>query len=188
MGTLPRRMPSGIVGSTLLNSGGPVLGGGRDPVAISCSVSMKEVKGTPSPKPDKGAIRQAGKARRAFLALRERLRQFAEARRSPTLPVDRPALLDEDARALSELGWGSADHATGASGSGGGSPGGGPPRNTRPPAITSFARAARFGVGGALMASFLGGISGDRSPRQYRPSQRYDRDCPQDRPGPGIPL
>ncbi len=81
-------------------------GGGRDPVAISGSVNMKEAKGVPSAKPDKGAVRRLGKARRAFLALRERLRQFAEVRRSATLKADHPALLDEDARALSELGWG----------------------------------------------------------------------------------
>ena len=139
-------------------------GGGRDPVAISGSVSMKDARGVPSPKPDKGALRQAGKAKRAFLALRERLRHFAEARRGAALPVDHPALLDEDARALSGLGWGSSDHATGASGSGGGSPGGGPPRNTGPPTPAAFTRAAHFGVGGALMASFLGGIGNSRAP------------------------
>lgn len=134
-------------------------GGGRAPVAISSSVSMKDARGVPSPKPNKGALRQAGKARRALQALRERFRQFAEARRSATLPADHPALLDEDTRALSKLGWGSSDHATGASGSGGGSPDGGPPRNTGPPTLAAIARAARFGVGGALMAS-LGGCIG----------------------------
>lgn len=74
-------------------------GGGRGPVAIS-GVSMKDAKATPSPMPDKGARRQASKALRAFLALREHLRHFAEARRNATLPVDQAAPLADDARVV----------------------------------------------------------------------------------------
>ena len=53
----------------------PMCGGGRYPTAIAASVAMKGAKGAPSPKPDKGALWQAGKAKRVFLALRERLRR-----------------------------------------------------------------------------------------------------------------
>ena len=119
------------------------------------SAIVREAKGMPSPKPDKGALRQARKARRTFLALRERLRHFAEARRGAALSANHAVPLADDARASSELGWGSADHATSSGGSGGGAPRGGPPRNTGPPTLSAFARAARYGVGGALMASFL---------------------------------
>lgn len=133
--------------------------GGRDPVSVSASVGMKEAKGVPAPKPDKGALRQASQVRRTFLTLRSRLRAWAELRRRGRAQA--PTLLE--AREVSALGW-TAQGAGASPGGGGGTPGGGPVQNTGPPILacalgSHFATAARSITFGAVMASLAGSIA-----------------------------
>lgn len=133
-------------------------GGGRDPVAVSASVCMKEAKGVPAPKPDKGALRQASQVRRTFLTLRSRLQAWAELRRRGRAQAPTPL----EAREVSALGW-TAQGAGAATGGGGGTASGGPDQNTGPPTLacalgSRFATSARSLAFGAVMASFAGSI------------------------------
>ena len=120
-------------------------GGGRDPRAVAMSVAMKEAKGSPSPRLDPGARRALGRAKRLFLILRERLRQWREARKRTR--EDQTGLPEGMAAALASLGWGSTPMFSGSCA--GGSSGGGPEQNTGPPPRS--ARSLAFGI---VMTSF----------------------------------
>ena len=152
-------------------------GGGRDPQAVSMSVSMKEAKGTPSaPRPDAGE-RHAGtllaraepmlrrlRAEREALTrkLKDLASRTAKSHDAATTAVKLWARLEAMYEAIRILALPAVALAeAGAGGAGGGGTSGGEVRNTGPPTPNTTTPGLAHSVWfGTFMASFLGCITG----------------------------